>query len=308
MKTATHNVWTPTDSGVLIPNGAIVEGEEKSRTNIHHVKGRAIEIEAVFARHAIAIPPAGDVQRMLNKVKAMSDARLLNQMDRFNGIDWFDALHVERLADAILPLDRFAGAPAYLRRLLSGSLDFFERDPSAAKDAFWELELWALLRRRNAAVDLVDPPDIVLNPERGDLGIACKKLYSEKHVQNVLSKAVKQVSVGFDVAVVAINIDDLLPAQQLFKAATAVEVTARIRAVVDEFIAEHERHFKKYLSTQRLVGAMVTCNLVVDVAEWGIFHNYRQSTIWCFPGLDAEALARVRELERLVMGGDLPAT
>ena len=154
----------------------------------------------------------------------------------------------------------------------------------------------------------MDPPDIVINLERGDLGIACKKLYSEKHVQNVLSKAVKQVSVGFDVAVVAINIDDLLPAQQLFKVATATEVTRKIRAVVDEFVVEHERHFRKYLSTQRLVGAMVTCNLVVDVAEWGVFHNYRQSTVWCFPGLDAEASARVRELERLVIGAGLPAT
>lgn len=302
MKTSTHSLWVPNESGVLVPIGEIVEGEQQNRTNIHHVKDRAIAIEAVFTKHGVAIPPAGDLRRMLNAVKSMADARLMNQMERFNGIDWFDALHVERLADAILPLDSFTGAADYLRRLLSGPLGFFDRDPSSAKDAFWELELWALLQRRRAAVELVDPPDIVLKLEAGHLGIACKKLYSERHVQNVLSKAVKQVSVGFDVAVAAINIDDLLPAQQLLKAATAAEVTARIRAFVDGFITAHERHFKKYLSTRRLVGAMVTCNLVVDVTEWGVLHNYRQSTIWCFPGLDTETSARVRELERLVVG------
>jgi hypothetical protein len=227
----------------------------------------------------------------------------MDQIERFTGLDFFDAMHVARLADAILPLNTYASAAQYLRRLISGSLDFFSRHPSPAKNAFWELELWALLRRREAATRLEDPPDIVLSLARDDVGIACKKLYSEKNVEKALSEAVKQVAEGFEVAVVAINIDDLIPAQQVCAAATEVQLTLALRSIAEDFIGRHERHFKKYLSTQRLVGAVVTCNLVADVAEWDVnLNNARHSTVWCFPGLDAAAATRVKELERLVVG------
>ena len=47
-----------------------------------------------------------------------------------------------------------------------------------------------------------------------------KKFYSARHVQNVLSQAVVQIEESFDFGIVAVNLDDLIPANNLLAAPT----------------------------------------------------------------------------------------
>jgi hypothetical protein len=133
---------------------------------------------------------------------------------------------------------------------------------------------------------LQDPPDIVLNFNVGNLGIACKKIYSEKNVEKTLSQAVEQVE-DFEVGVVAMNIDDLTPADTVLRVSNQREMDSILQRHSAEFLQRHERHFRKYLSKGRLVAALVSVHVIADVAEWRVrYNNSRQSTFWSIPGLD----------------------
>jgi len=149
----------------------------------------------------------------------------------------------------------------------------------------------------------MDPPDIIVDLPAGKIGIACKKVYSEANLEKVLSQAVKQVESYFDIAVVAFNIDDLVPADVVLKKDTEQEMAATLRAIADAFIHRHQRRIKKYLASTRLVGVITAVHMIVDVQEWSArLNNARQSTVWCFPGIDARAKFRVAELQSMLMG------
>jgi hypothetical protein len=79
-------------------------------------------------------------------------------------------------------------------------------------------------------VHLDDPPDVIVNYENSRIGIACKKLYSERHVQNVLSEAVGQIEGDFDFGIVGLNLDDLLPEGVVLKGSSTNAVAERLLA------------------------------------------------------------------------------
>lgn len=150
------------------------------------------------------------------------------------------------------------------------------------------MEVWARLLRRNADAHLDDPPDVVVNYDNSRIGIACKKLYSERHVQNVLSEAVGQIERGFDFGIVGLNLDDLLPKGVVLKGDSTNAVAERLLSANNLFLQKHERHFQKYLAKGRLISAIVSTSIVADVpSERPQFQNMYQWTIWTIPGLDA---------------------
>jgi len=78
--------------------------------------------------------------RLIENAKHLSD-RWLTQLEGMSIVNAFYAMHLQRVADAVLPLKAVAARKKYLRRLTAGELDFFHRGASEAKDALWELEL-----------------------------------------------------------------------------------------------------------------------------------------------------------------------
>ena len=213
----------------------------------------------------------------------------------------FRTLHFDRIATNILLLKDIEGKEKYLRAFASGSLDFFKREKSPAKNLLWEIEVWAPLRRKFRSVNLEEPPDIVIHFDDAKIGIACKKLYSEKHVQNVLSQAVSQIADSFDFGIVAINIDDLHPPDKLVRASDRTGMNKFIQNLNEQFIKRHARHFRKYLSSGRLISAMVSTNVIVDVeTERPRYNNASQWTIWTIPGLSAEKDSQLRRFAEIV--------
>ncbi len=201
----TSEIWSTLASGILIPEGTVSDTSSKQSTNFLHLKDKAQKIQLLYASAGLTMPESCDLARLIENAKFLADRWLSNQISEVTMMDVFQALHLDRVADAILPLKDVLGKEKYLRDLCFGDLDFFKHDKSHTKNVFWELELWSSLCRRSPSVRLLDPPDIVIDIDDSVVGIACKKIYSEKNFEKVLSEAVGQVEDHFDIGVVAIK-------------------------------------------------------------------------------------------------------
>ncbi|MDP2806014.1 MAG: hypothetical protein Q8O24_08760, partial [Gallionellaceae bacterium] len=187
-----------------------------------------------------------------------------------------------------MPLGVSVQAKEYLSALLIGSLDLLSREQSKAKDTLWELELWQALTRMGMHATL-EEPDIVVTFDDARIGIACKKFYSENNVSKVLSQAVSQFEGDFAFGIVAINLDDLTPANTILKATSIDQMLELISQVNFSFIKRHERHLRKYLESGRAIAAFVSTSVISDVVTGKPrFNNSRQSTLWNIPGLPLE--------------------
>ena len=302
LTTFTKQLWHPTETGILIPNGSVSEVSNRKMTNLLHLKYRAKEIEDLYADTGLTITPTCGLAQMIGNAKTLADQWLINQTADSSMVDVFYAMHLDRLADAILPLRDVPDKKKYLNALMSGDLDFFNRQSSYAKNIFWELELWSILRRRCPSASLKDPPDIVLVLDGGTLGIACKKIYSEKNVEKVLSEAVDQVEADYSVGVVAMSLDELVPQQTVLWVRNKLQMDRFLHKHTDEFIARHERHFRKYLSSGRVISVLVSVNVIAHVLEWNVqFNNARSSLVWTIPGLPPEKESLLKQFRDIVV-------
>lgn len=302
MSSLTKQLWQTTEAGVLVPSGNVLEASNRKKTNFLHVKARAKEIEDLYASVGLTMSRACGLVQMIENAKALSDRWLSNQTADSAMIDVFYALHLDRIADAILPLGDVPGREKYLNALTSGELDCFSRESSYAKNIFWEVELWSILRRGCRSVSLQDPPDISLQLSGGTLGVSCKKIYSENNVEKVLSEAVGQVEADFDVGVVALNIDDLTPPNTILRVRNQTEMDSFLHKHTDEFLARHERHFRKYLASGRLVSVLVSVSVIAHVLEWKVqFNNARSAIAWTIPGLAPEKEALLKQFRDIAV-------
>jgi hypothetical protein len=252
------------------------------------VKDKALALERLYADNKVALPGGCDLAKLIADAKSLSDRWLTNHA-KLEETLLCRAANLNRIADTVLQLQSVTDRAKYLPLLTSGSLDSLDRKQSTAKDMFWELELWSELRRHDLHAELQEPPDIVVSFEDFEVGLACKKFYSERHVQDVLSRAVKQMESRFEFAIVAVNLDELLPAKQFLRAATHEAMGKCLDRFNCAFLGRHDRHFRKYLASGRVVSALVSTSVLAHVQHGRPPFNYaRQSIHWTMPGLKTE--------------------
>lgn len=297
-----YELWHPSPSGILVPDGRVTDLQDRFRTTYLGVKSKAEEVEALYSANELTLPSNCDLAELIANAKILWERWFTNKTAELEMIRLFKLLHLDRIADAILALKDEPERVRYLKELSSGTIDFFKREMSHAKNILWELEVWSWLRRKLATVYLREPPDIVIEFSESRIGIACKKLYSEKHVQNVLSEAVHQIEETFDFGIVAVNLDDFTPADNVLKAPDSNKIAERLLKLNEDFIQRNERHFRRYLATGRLISAIVSTTVIADVANAKPqFNNASQWTIWAIPGLDEEKNRQLRSFYNAVM-------
>jgi hypothetical protein len=281
-------IWRKRDSGLFIPEGTVSDSSTLSSETYLQIKDKALALERLYADNEVALPDGCDLARLIADAKSLSDHWLTNHA-KLQMTLLCRATNLNRIAEIVLPLHSVIDRAKYLRFLTSGSLDSLDRQTSTAKNVLWELELWSMLRSHDLQAALQEPPDIVVSFEGLEVGLACKKFYSEGHVQNVLSEAVAQMESRFKFGIVAVNLDDLLPANQILRTATHEAMGQDIDDFNSKFIRRHDRHFRKYLATGRVVSALVSTSVLADVQHGRPRFNYaRQSLVWMLPGLKAE--------------------
>ena len=297
-----RRIWQETDSGLVIPEGTVSDSSRSSSQTYLQIKDKALALERLYADNEVALPDGCDLARHIADAKSLSD-HWLTDHTKLQMTLMFRATNLNRIADVVLPLQSVADRAKYLRLLKSSSLDLLDRQTSRAKNLLWELELWSMLRSHGFDAALQEPPDIVVSFEDLEVGFACKKFYSEKHVQNVLSKAMAQIESGFEFGIVAVNLDDLVPANQILRTATHQAMGQYIADFNAKFIRSHDWHFRKYLATGRVISALVSTSIFADVQHGRPRFNYaRQSNYWIIPGLETEKEKQLKRFYDKLLG------
>jgi hypothetical protein len=302
MNKSIRRIWHKRDSGLVIPEGTVSDSSTLSSQTYLQIKDKVLALERLYADNEVALPDGCDFARLIADAKSLSDYWLTDHAKLQMSL-LCRAINLNRIADVVLPLQSVTDRAKYLRLLTSGRLDSLDRQTSRAKNLLWELELWSMLRSHDLDAALQEPPDIVVSFEGLEVGLACKKFYSEKHVQNVLSEAVAQIELGFEFGIVAVNLDDLVPANQILRSATYQAMRQYIDDFNANFVRSHDRHFRKYLATGRVVSALVSTSVLADVQHGRPRFNYaRQSYYWTIPGLEAEKEKQLKRFYNKLMG------
>lgn len=256
----------------------------RATRDYQEIKERALQIRELFRRHNIQFHTTSAIGVLLKDAEILADNFSAGQSGTSDFQILLNAAHLDRMADALLLLEGEPSCKVYLNKLTSKSLNFLGRTPSQAKDTYWEIELWALLKGNFPNVRLVDPPDIILDTPDGPLAIACKKIYSKKNVARQLSSAVKQLEKFDGMGIAAINIDDLVPEEVLLRSRSTAEMLRFIDAENIRFLSTCQRPIQKYFENGRLSAVAICTNLLAEITHDGTrFNNARQMTVWAWP-------------------------
>jgi hypothetical protein len=290
-----RKIWHKTPTGLYTPGGTVSHLSQISSDSFLEIKNKALSLEKLFSESMVTVPASSDIARLINDAKELSDSWLTKRAENIPLTLLFSVVQFDRIADAVLPLFNVNDRSRYLKSLTSGRLNFLEREASYAKDIFWELELWSFLLKRGFNATLSEP-DIIVEFEGAKVAIACKKIYSIKPTLKTLSNAVAQIEKAFDFGIAAINLDDILPAQQVLRTPTQHTMSEYLNRINTDFIAANDRHFRRYLAPGRLISALVSTGIIADLyKEKTKINNGRQSTIWTIPGLSSE---KEKQLDR----------
>jgi hypothetical protein len=294
--------WTRLDSGILVPDGCVFEKTEVSEQTYLAAKTKAQAIESVFTASGIKVDPACGLRRLIADATKLSDAWISNDVASLTKELLIRVLVATRVFDAVLFLKDVPNAKPYLAALQDGTLDLLSRERSKAKDTLWEIELQQKFVTHAVPARLQDPPDIVFELGAARFGVACKKLYSEAHVQNVLSKAVAQIEGIYKVGIVAINLDDLMPANKHMTVSTRSFFNDHMDQYLKEFLDRHDRHFRKYLSQARAVSVYISVTVPAAIADLraGIY-NATRGTYWNMPGLPEDKHTALHRLYGMLL-------
>ncbi len=283
-----------TSSGLLVPVGLVTDMWKYQSSTYAHIKGRAIELLERFRSAGLDVRRSGSIQNLVRLASELSDAWLCNGLRAITFGHILAMLQVDRIATAAIVIPR-ARETALLKDLLNGSLDLLKREQSKAKDTLWELELLRILTDHGISADLREP-DILFSLSGPTLGVACKKIYSEANVSKVVSKAVSQIERDTEFGIVALNIDDLLPADVLLMVDTREEMVKSLVDFIQAFMARHERHFQRYLRPGRAMAVLTSCSSIACLSEVKAgFVNARQSVAWTIPGMAPESKRQLDE-------------
>jgi hypothetical protein len=290
-----EQLWHTTKSGVVAPVGISATLSVSSTQTYLDIKEKAKAIEKLYRDNSLPLPPDCALANLVSDAKTLSDAWL---MDNGEVATWqliFRVSFLDRIADAILPLFDVPERLKYLTILTSGNLNLQQRERSLAKDILWELELWSRLRRRGIIATLHEP-DIIVNFEDSTVGIACKKLYSENNVEKVLSQAVEQIETTHDFGILAVNLDDLTLPDRILDQPIQEAMGKAIDQFNLRFLGRHQRHFKRYLKSGRVISALVSTSVLATLSSHKpAFQMGTQATIWTIPGLSPE---KEKQLQR----------
>ncbi len=295
-------IWNIRPSGILVPAGWVTDSAANTEvSDFQKLKDKAVEIENLYKKANIVLQSESELAHMIQNTKNCWELQLSGK--QYSRNNFFLCLHLDRVAKAILPLQNEDQQTQclYLKKLLSGTLDFFKREKSEAKSFLWELEVWSWLREKTENVKL-EEPDVTIDYNDSHIAIACKKLYSEKHVQNVLSEGVGQIEKGFEFGIVAINIDELLPENMVLKAGNTNIAAEIIQKNNDKFLNKHSRHFEKYFSKSRIISVVVSTSTLIDIpSQRPRFSNMYQRIIWTVSGLSVKHKKQLDNLYDTVM-------
>ncbi|MEX2123942.1 MAG: hypothetical protein WD795_08615 [Woeseia sp.] len=281
---------------------SVTERSDKQSFGHEAISSHITGIENLYSRSNIKIHRGHQLFSLLSDATDVASEWAKENIAGTDMNKFFSTLHIERIYSAIKLLESEKNKDKYLKDLLNGSLDFFNRNISHAKSILWELEAFTKIKKVIPGT-VLDEPDVVVNINQLSIALPCKKIFSENGVPKVLSNSVSQIEKRHDFGIVAMNIDNLIPEGVLLKAKKFQEAGDKLHARNMEFLGRHERHFLKYLSSSRIVAVLASTSVVTDILEERPkFNNFSQWAIWTIPGLESEHAMAINEFRSQVIG------
>ena len=295
-RTRTHHEFTALASGVLVPAGSITNYSAESGSSYLAVKEKAIALEALFSKSNFALGRSPSLTELIVAAKQLSDEWFCSPTKELRTSLLFAAIQIDRIATSILAAQDDPMLSSLLRDLLEGSINLFNRAPAKAKNILWELEVYSILKLHALDVFL-DEPDVVVQIEGENVGVACKKLYSEANVGKVVSEAVHQIERAGEFGIVAINLDDTFPPDVILNGESLKAISATLSQRNDQFMARHQHTLQRYLPSGRSLSALVSSAVIADVPRTKRrFYNARETTIWYVPSLPAGKAKKMKQM------------
>ena len=295
-RTHTHHEFAPLPSGVLVPASSITNYSAESGSSYLAVKEKAIALEALFIKAKLALRRSPSLTELITSAKLLSDEWFCSPTKELRTTLLFAAIQTDRIATSTLAAQDDPMLPSLLPHLLEGSINLFSRDPAKAKNILWELEVYLILKLHDLEVSL-NEPDVVARIDGENVGVACKKLYSEANVGKVVSEAVHQIERAGEFGIVAINLDDTFPPDVILNGRSLKAISGTLSQRNDEFMARHEHTLQRYLPSGRSLSALVSSAVIADVPRSKRrFYNARETTIWYVPALPPGKAKKMKQI------------
>lgn len=208
------------------------------------------------------------------------------------------AAHSNRISDAIAECLSDPEAIECIRRMCSNGLDISGRERSMGKDALWELDLASFLKRRGISTVHEDPPDLIADFGFGAYPIACKKVYSEQGIESQVRKGAKQLERYGRPGLVAINFDDLAPANALLQSQSQISASDFLAKLNHEVINRNQARLQRFIVDGRCDGLLVSTTTLADIVDSTTrFNTHTQTTLWTLDSIgpdQRDRIARIR--------------
>lgn len=269
-----------------------------SRSSYSEISDRVDHVRGIFESRGVRLHRDSSLGKILRAANDLATS--WEEGERLGSIHGIlAAAQANRVAEAVIAAAGEPNALESLRRIAGNPMDLMGRALSQGKDHLWELELCAVLRRRGVNVELCDPPDMIADVAGFAVPIACKKVYSEKGVEAQTRKGVKQIEAHGAGGLVALNIDDLLPADSILKQRDHALASGWLGVFVREFIERHRLVLQRPVAQARCDGILVSATCVCDLDEGAPrFTTVTDTTLWSLQTLKPSARDRFEALRQ----------
>ena len=267
-----------------------------------HVRSTVERVQAALEQRGFRCRPNSALGSLFQKARVLDEQwqAQTNAQDILTLMQADDAVRIAQAVEAVLD-DALAAEP--IRRITKSDMHLTNRQPSQGKDALWELDLLALLRRRGVPARMQEPPDlaVALPGLLGDYGFACKKVYGEASVASQLRKGCNQLRSMGSPGVVAFNLDDLTPERSLLVQPTRQVTNDYLHALNIAFMQRHQLDFEEAVLAGRCDGVLLATAVQADVAGMSPrFNRVTEVTLWTVEGAPPGAKLRIDALRQLV--------
>lgn len=305
LESGNQRLWDQLPSGLVVPNGERGRSLEWETQSFVEIKELAEQVERMYESSGIPLNRSSSLYSLIQSAKALSEAWLVGQAERVPEGTLFSVCHAFRISQAILSLNHEPNASGHLAKLASGDLNLLDRKQSSAKDFLWEVEMFHTFKRKGLSPQF-EEPDLTILINGARVSVACKKIYSEKRLQSSLSTAVKQIQLTKRPGIVAINLDDLHPANSILGRKDAASINEALSASNLRFIKSHDHHLRRYFESSRISACIVSTSLIGDALKgFPRINNFSEMTCWVIPNIGKER-QRIADGLSKIMSPDSP--
>lgn len=244
-----------------------------TKTSFLDIKRKVAFIRELFETEDFKIKESSFLNKLLTSIESISDT--VTEQEAIKSLD------VNRLYEALIIVESFENKKSILKRISKGKLDFNDDKDDDGKNILFELEIAVALKNHGLDVKFGEP-DLVVTIDDKLIGIACKKVYSIKNFQKLISKGVHQIKDNyFDYGIVAINIDNILPVGHLLNINSKIDASAEIHKINYSFYIKNHNYISKYLIDNRLQAVLINTSLKIDIKDETPRFNTLSETLIC---------------------------